>query len=142
MKPKDAGALQKELSILRQQYDDLEKETNHLRKRYDNLKEEYEKLQQYVAENVQPPRVEYEGAQFIEPGAENDFYTGERRDILLSVLDDALVSFDDNRAGLALDHLKETAKDRQILLFTCQGREAAHFAGDPEVNVIRWTDEI
>ena len=58
------------------------------------------------------------------------------------VLDDALVSFDDNRAGLALDHLKETARDRQILLFTCQGREAAHFAGDPEVNVIRWTDEL
>ena len=58
------------------------------------------------------------------------------------VLDDALVSFDDTRAGLALDHLKETARDRQILLFTCQGREAAHFAGDPEVNVIRWTDGL
>ena len=57
------------------------------------------------------------------------------------VLDDALVSFDDNRAGLALDHLKETAKTRQILLFTCQGREAAHFDGDPEVNVIRWSGE-
>ena len=56
------------------------------------------------------------------------------------VLDDALVSFDDTRAGLALDYLKETAKTRQILLFTCQGREAAHFAGDPDVNVIRWSD--
>ena len=92
MKPKSAEALQKELAILRQQYEDLEKETGYLRKRYDELKEEYEKLQQYVTENAQPPRVEYDGAQFIEPGAENDFYTGERKDILLSVLDDALVS--------------------------------------------------
>lgn len=92
MKLKSAEALQKELAILRQQYEDLEKETGYLRKRYDELKEEYEKLQQYVTENAQPPRVEYDGAQFIEPGAENDFYTGERKDILLSVLDDALVS--------------------------------------------------
>lgn len=92
MKPGDAESLKKELSILRQKYDSLEKETGHLRKRYDELKEEYEKLQQYVAGSVQPPRVEYEEAQFIEPGAENDFYTGERKDILLSVLEDALAS--------------------------------------------------
>ncbi len=92
MKPNDAEALKKELSILRQKYDSLEKETSHLRKRYDELKEEYEKLQQFVAGNVQPPRVEYEDAQFIEPGAENDFYAGERKDILLSVLKDALSS--------------------------------------------------
>lgn len=90
MKPKTVEALQKELSILRQQYDDLEKETGHLRKRYDELKEEYGKLQQFVTENAQPPRVEYDGEQFIEPGGENDFYTGERKDILLSVLEDAL----------------------------------------------------
>ena len=56
------------------------------------MKEEYEKLQQDRAGSVQPPRVEYEEAQFIEPGAENDFYTGERKDILLSVLEDALAS--------------------------------------------------
>ena len=92
MKPGDEESLKKELSILRQKYDSLEKETGHLRKRYDELKEEYEKLQQYVAGSVQPPRVEYEEAQFIEPGAENDFYTGERKDILLSVLEDALAS--------------------------------------------------
>jgi hypothetical protein len=92
MKPGDAESLKKELSILRQKYDSLEKETGHLRKRYDELKEEYEKLQQYIAGSVQPPRVEYEEAQFIEPGAENDFYTGERKDILLSVLEDALAS--------------------------------------------------
>ena len=92
MKPGDVESLKKELSILRQKYDSLEKETGHLRKRYDELKEEYEKLQQYIAGSVQPPRVEYEEAQFIEPGAENDFYTGERKDILLSVLEDALAS--------------------------------------------------
>jgi len=53
------------------------------------------------------------------------------------ILDDALVSFDDNRAGLALDCLKELSRTRQVILFTCQGREASHFAEDPEVNVIR-----
>ena len=92
MKPDDTEALKKELSILRQKHNSLEKETGHLRKRYDELKEEYEKLQQYVAGSVQPPRVEYEDAQFIEPGAENDFYAGERKDILLSVLEDTLSS--------------------------------------------------
>ena len=39
------------------------------------------------------------------------------------VLDDALVYFDDNRAKIALQLLKELGKERQILLFTCQGRE-------------------
>ncbi len=90
MKPGDAEALKKELAILRQKYGSLEKETGHLRKRHDELKEEYEKLQQFVAGNVQPPRVEYQGEQFIEPGDENDFYTDERKDILLSVLEDTL----------------------------------------------------
>ncbi len=85
----DTGALEKELLISRQRYESLEKETAHLQKRYDTLKEEYEKLQQFVAENVQPPRVEYEGPQFIEPGIEKDFYTDERKHILLDVLDDA-----------------------------------------------------
>lgn len=92
MKPNDAEALRKELAILRQKYDSLEREMGHLRKRYDDLKEEREKLQQFVAGHVQPPRVEYDGEQFIEPGGENDFYAGERKDILLSVLGDALSS--------------------------------------------------
>lgn len=39
------------------------------------------------------------------------------------VLDDALVTFDDGRMALALALLKELARDRQILLFTCQSRE-------------------
>ena len=92
MKPNDAEALQKELSILRQKYDSLETDRKHLKQRYDVLKEEYDKLQQYVAEIIRPPRVEYDGGQFLEPGGENDFYTGERKDILLSVLEDALSS--------------------------------------------------
>ncbi len=39
------------------------------------------------------------------------------------VLDDALVRFDDTRAALALDILKQQAEERQVLLFTCQSRE-------------------
>ena len=39
------------------------------------------------------------------------------------VLDDALVTFDDERLGLALDYLRELSQQRQILLFTCQSRE-------------------
>ena len=88
----DAAALEKELAILRQRYDSLENEQKHLRTRYEAMKEEYEKLQQYVADHAQPPRIEYEGGQFIEPGAEKDFYTGERKEIVLSVLHDAVPS--------------------------------------------------
>lgn len=40
------------------------------------------------------------------------------------LLDDALAAFDDSRAELALDCLKELAAERQILLFTCHSREA------------------
>lgn len=39
------------------------------------------------------------------------------------ILDDALVNFDDRRAALALQVLRDEAKQRQILLFTCQSRE-------------------
>lgn len=38
-------------------------------------------------------------------------------------LDDALVTFDDERMAVALDHLVELSERRQILLFTCQQRE-------------------
>ena len=44
------------------------------------------------------------------------------------VLDDALVCFDDARLGLALEVLLAFARDRQLLLFTCQGRERAALA--------------
>ncbi len=39
------------------------------------------------------------------------------------VLDDALVRFDDIRLKAALDILAEEAKNKQVILFTCQGRE-------------------
>ncbi len=41
------------------------------------------------------------------------------------LLDDALVQFDDARMGAAMEVLKELAETRQIILFTCQGREQA-----------------
>ena len=41
------------------------------------------------------------------------------------VLDDALVRFDDQRLTAALDILKEEAESKQVILFTCQGRESA-----------------
>ena len=40
------------------------------------------------------------------------------------VLDDVLVRFDDKRMAAAVEVLKELAENRQIILFTCQGREA------------------
>lgn len=40
------------------------------------------------------------------------------------VLDDALVTFDDTRLALALTLLSELAQERQVILFTCQNREA------------------
>ena len=40
------------------------------------------------------------------------------------ILDDALVRFDDARMTAAVKILKELAKEKQILCFTCQGREA------------------
>ena len=41
------------------------------------------------------------------------------------ILDDALVRFDDKRMGEAVSILRELAENRQVILFTCQGREAA-----------------
>ena len=40
------------------------------------------------------------------------------------VLDDVLVRFDDKRMEAAVEVLRDMARSRQILLFTCQGREA------------------
>ena len=39
------------------------------------------------------------------------------------VLDDALVRFDDARLNKALEILKEESENKQVILFTCQGRE-------------------
>jgi len=41
------------------------------------------------------------------------------------VLDDALVRFDDKRLAVALEVLKEAAQSKQVILFTCQSREAS-----------------
>ena len=40
------------------------------------------------------------------------------------ILDDALVRFDDQRMKAAVGILEEMAKKKQVILFTCQGREA------------------
>ncbi|MBR5572357.1 MAG: AAA family ATPase [Oscillospiraceae bacterium] len=45
------------------------------------------------------------------------------------VLDDALLSFDDDRLHAALDYLLEISKERQILLFSCQKREQEYLQG-------------
>ncbi len=44
------------------------------------------------------------------------------------ILDDALCSFDDERMALALELLLELGGERQIILFTCQGRETAYLS--------------
>jgi len=44
------------------------------------------------------------------------------------ILDDALIAFDDERMGYALDYLQELSEYRQILLFTCHSRERRYLA--------------
>lgn len=58
------------------------------------------------------------------------------------ILDDALANFDDERAAAALRWLKEEARHRQILLFTCHRREGEFFAEDKEVFVQRLTEAV
>ncbi len=53
------------------------------------------------------------------------------------VLDDALVTFDDDRLRAALDYLLAESHRRQILLFTCQKREADYLEGRENVTVTR-----
>ena len=52
------------------------------------------------------------------------------------VLDDALINFDDTRCANALELLLRESEKRQILLFTCQHREAAYLGGRDGVNVL------
>ena len=42
------------------------------------------------------------------------------------ILDDALVRFDDDRLAMAMEILKEAAETKQVILFTCQQREAKY----------------
>lgn len=46
------------------------------------------------------------------------------------ILDDALVTFDGERMALALTLMKQIARERQVLVFTCHTRETEFFAGD------------
>ncbi len=52
------------------------------------------------------------------------------------ILDDALLSFDDDRLHAALDYLLEESEQRQILLFTCQKRESAYLDGHENVTLL------
>jgi uncharacterized protein YhaN len=53
------------------------------------------------------------------------------------ILDDALSNFDDTRTGYALEYLQDMAKTRQVILFTCGGREPRYFENDGRVNIVR-----
>ena len=55
------------------------------------------------------------------------------------ILDDALLTFDDARLSTTLDYLTRLGAQRQILLFTCQGREAALLRGHPGVHITNLT---
>ena len=72
-------------------------------------------------------------AQLLSQGAADQVYLALRLALCLLalpgadpaplILDDALVTFDDRRLKLALDLLGDLARERQVLLFTCQSRE-------------------
>ena len=55
------------------------------------------------------------------------------------ILDDALLTFDDARLATTLNYLAHLGEKRQILLFTCQGREAALLKGRPGVHITNLT---
>ena len=94
----------------------------------------------------------YRDAALLSAGAADQLYLATRLaicDLVLPaekavpiVLDDALTNFDDERCVAALKWLKEAAKQRQIILFTCHSREADFFAGDGEVSVQRLTEAV
>lgn len=52
------------------------------------------------------------------------------------LLDDVFVNYDDARLARMLAYLKELAKKRQIILFSCHKRETQMLQGDAEVNCI------
>ena len=55
------------------------------------------------------------------------------------ILDDALLTFDDARLSTTLDYLTRLGAQRQVLLFTCQGREATLLRGRPGVHITNLT---
>ena len=85
-------------------------------------------------------------AQLLSQGATDQLYLSVRLaicDMVLPqekavplIMDDALVTFDDQRLHAALDYLLQESQSRQILLFTCQRREADYLAGRENVNIV------
>ncbi len=83
---------------------------------------------------------------FISTGALDQLYLALRlaicelalpeKDPCPLILDDALVNFDEKRLDAALKLLRNLAEKRQILLFTCHGRESARFLSDSGVTHI------
>ena len=57
------------------------------------------------------------------------------------ILDDALLSFDEERLHAALDYLAEESRHRQILLFSCQKREQDYLRGRENVTVLTLGNE-
>jgi uncharacterized protein YhaN len=94
----------------------------------------------------------YRDAALLSAGTADQLYLATRLaicDLVLPVeksvpivLDDALANFDDQRCAAALRWLKQEAKQRQILLFTCHSREAEFFANDEDVSIQRLTADI
>lgn len=52
------------------------------------------------------------------------------------ILDDALLTFDEQRMQAALDYLLRKSEKRQIILFSCQKREQTYLAGREGVNML------
>lgn len=52
------------------------------------------------------------------------------------ILDDALLTFDDERLHKTLDYLVRLGEQRQILLFSCQSREVDYLAGRSGVHIL------
>ena len=52
------------------------------------------------------------------------------------ILDDTFLCFDDERLTTALDYLLKESKHRQIVLFSCQRREADYLRGKKGVSII------
>ena len=52
------------------------------------------------------------------------------------ILDDALLTFDDERLHKTLDYLVQLGSRRQILLFSCQSREVNYLTGRSGVHIL------
>ena len=89
------------------------------------------------AESADDPAMH--GVEFLSQGAADQLYLAVRLaicDMVLPeenaaplILDDALMSFDDERLHAALDYLLHEGEKRQIILFTCQKREQDYLCG-------------